>query len=377
MELRAYIRLLLRGWWLILSSLLITVTATLVLTFSQVPVYRTTTTYLVSPSASFKELNSLLQGLDILSRREGINETFSSVATSRTIIEAAAAELELTRVDLKRFQISSQVDSPANIILITVIGDDPVLVADLANLVGDKTVDYVQTLYETYNLKSLDEATVPEAPIAPNKRQNLMLAGIIGLGLGVALSFVVEYLRVPADTVADINIIDKATGTYNQTYFSQRLNQELNRAKRHNYPLTIALMNIERLDTYKGLYSAQLRNEALRKVAACLKQYLREEDLIAYFEGSRFAFLFPDTPSYVAKETLEQLQQRIEWTTFEIESLGLKLNLAGSSGAASYEHNGISQEELLDEARQALQQARTNGLGKVYLWKENNDLPTT
>jgi len=373
MQLRAYVRLLLKEWWVILSSLLITVTATLVLTYAQVPVYETATTFIVSPSSSFKDLNSLLQGLDTLSRREGVSETYNRLSTSRTIVKAAAAELGLTEDDLERFTISSEVRSPANIIRITVQGDDPVLIADLADLIGAKTVEYARDLYEVYDLKPLDAAIVPEEPIKPNKSQNLMLATVVGLGLGVALAFVVEYLRVPVDAMTSLSIMDATTGVYNKAYFLQRLNQELSRASHHDYPLSIGLMNIERLDTFRGLYSTKSRNEVLRKVAVYLKQYLRAEDLIARFEGDKFAFLFPDTPGHEAKEMLEKLQTRIEWSAFELESTGIKLNLASSSGVMSYGGNGIDQEEMLSRAEQALQRAGTNGYSKVYLWEETRE----
>ena len=58
MELRTYIRLLLQGWWLILATVLVAITASLMITYTQTPIYRTTATFVVSPGASFSTLKT-------------------------------------------------------------------------------------------------------------------------------------------------------------------------------------------------------------------------------------------------------------------------------------------------------------------------------
>lgn len=43
------------------------------------------------------------------------------------------------------------------------------------------------------NIQVLDEAIVPDTPIKPKKKLNLMLGALIGLGLGIGLTFLLEY----------------------------------------------------------------------------------------------------------------------------------------------------------------------------------------
>ncbi len=369
MELRAYARLMATRWLLILAALLVVVIATMALTFTQTPTYLTTTTFVVSPSASLKDVNSVLQGLDTLSR-QNVDETYNNVVTSRAVVDAAAAELGLSPAELKRYKVTSDVAQNANILTISVEGPDPVRAAALANHVGAQSVRYVQGLYEAYDLKPLDAAVAPKDPVSPNKMANLLLSIIVGLGLGVALAFIAEYTSVPADNLVDNSILDPETGVYNRVYFMQRLNQELSRSKRQNYPLSIGLMHIENLDAIRGAYPSRTRAEALRQVAVYLKQYLRPEDLIARVGGDQFAFLFPDTPGSTAKEILERLQARIDGTVFELGSSGVKLNLSSSSGVMA-PSNGAGPDELLAKAEQAMRRAGTNGYNKIYLWQES------
>ncbi|OQY20915.1 MAG: hypothetical protein B6I34_08060 [Anaerolineaceae bacterium 4572_32.1] len=372
MELKAYFRILIQKWWVILPTLLITFTSTVVLTFTQIPVYQTTATFVVTPNTSFEDVKSFASGLDILSRRSEIATTYAEVANSNSIKKQAAVELGLSSAQKKSLSVESQLLAGTNVLKITVEGNDPVLVRDFANTVGAQTITYAQELYETYVLKPLDPATLPNSPIKPSKALNLALGGILGLALGAGLAFLSEYLQAPLENMTSFGILDDETGAYNKRYFVHRLREEMSRAKRNTYPLSLALMNVDHLDTLRSS-PPQVRREALRKVAVLLKQHLREEDVMARLDETVFAFLFPDMPGSKAQETVEKLQTRIAWTPLEMEKSGLKLNLSGSAGVVAYQCNGTKQNELLDLANRALEEAETSGYEKVRLIFENGD----
>ena len=46
----------------------------------------------------------------------------------------------------------------------------------------------------TGNIRIIDRAEIPKAPVKPKKRQNILLAAILGLALGVGMAFLLEYL---------------------------------------------------------------------------------------------------------------------------------------------------------------------------------------
>ena len=53
METKLYFRMLQRGWWIILSTALVAVTAALITSYFTIPLYRATTRFILSPSAAF------------------------------------------------------------------------------------------------------------------------------------------------------------------------------------------------------------------------------------------------------------------------------------------------------------------------------------
>jgi diguanylate cyclase (GGDEF)-like protein len=374
MELKIYLRILLRKWWIVLSVFLITFTATVVLTFTQAPTYRATATFVTAP-ASALEVGSFVGGLSVLSGRTEITNTYTEVASSWVIRREAADELGLSWDQWKGLSVESHLRAGTNVMEITVEGSDPVLVRDFANMIGAKTMSYVQELYEVFDMRPLDQAGVPSSPIKPNKMLYLTLGAILGLVLGVGLAFLSEYLQTPLEGMANFGILDNETGAYNQRYFRQRLGEEMSRSRRNRYPLSLALMNVDQLEAIGTSFSSQARSEALRKIVVFLKQYLREEDVLARLDGTIFAFLLPDMPGEKAKASIEKLQTRIAWTPLEMEKSGVKLNLSGAAGVAAYQHNGTAQDEFLARANHALQQAESAGYGKVHLLSEDWEQP--
>jgi diguanylate cyclase (GGDEF)-like protein len=370
MELRAYLRTLIGKWWIVLPAFLITFTSTTVFTFTQVPVYQAIATFVVTPNTSFEDVRSYLSGLEVLSRRSEISTTYAEVGNSHHIKNLAADELDVSPAQKRSLSVDSQLQAGTNILEITVTGNDPILVRDFTNAVGTQIIAFVQELYEMYELKPLDQATLPTAPIKPNKVLNLALGGILGLALGAGLAFLAEYLQAPLEHVASFGILDNETGAYNNRYLVHRLKGEMSRAKRNSYPLSLALMNVDHLGEMNAS-STQVRSEALRQVVMLLKQYLREEDIMARLNGTVFAFLLPDTPGERAKETIEKLQTRIARTPVEIEKSGIKLNLTGTAGVAAYQCKGDKQDELLALATRALEEAEASNHEKVFLLSEN------
>lgn len=368
MELKTYLNILVKKWWIVLPVFLITVTVAMLLTYTQTPVYRATTTYVVVPSPSFGDVKSFANGLDLLGRRDEIATTFAEIASSRSIKGLAMSSISLESDP--GYAVTSQLRAGTNIIEFTVEGPDPTVTRDLANAIGKTTEDYVKGSYEAFILRSLDDATIPGSPISPNKSLNLTLAVLLGLILGGGLALLSAYLEVPASSIAAINIVDNETGVYNKDYFLRRLSNEMVRAKRNRYPLSVALMQVDNLNMLKGLGSTKASADILQQVAALSKQYLREEDILAYLGNNIFGVLLPDMTGENAKAVMEYLQTRVGFVPLQSVTDGAKLNLKGTVGVSSYNHNGTSRDDLVAQANRALQLAEVNENGGAVLIAE-------
>ncbi len=200
MELKAYLRILRRKWWIVVPIFLVTLGLTILLTYSQPSIYQAVGTLIVRPGPEFTDARSQVTALDTLSNRAQIVATYAEIANSRLIRGQVATDLNLSPEQLRDVSVDAHAVAGTNLIEITVQGSDSEIAKDFANTIGAKTIDYVKSLSEVYELESLDEAVAPRSPSLPNRTLNLALGAILGLVLGAGLAFLVEYLQMPADT---------------------------------------------------------------------------------------------------------------------------------------------------------------------------------
>lgn len=104
---------------------------------------------------------------------------------------------------------------------------------------------------------------------------------------------------------------DPLTGLANRRHFSEELERELQRTRRHARPLTVIVCD---LDDFKGVndtYGHQAGDAVLRLVGEVFAECSREVDLPARFGGEEFAVVLPDTGLEAGLAVAERLRLAI------------------------------------------------------------------
>ncbi|MBI5630810.1 MAG: diguanylate cyclase [Elusimicrobia bacterium] len=106
----------------------------------------------------------------------------------------------------------------------------------------------------------------------------------------------------------ELSITDNLTALYNQRYFQEQLSQEVRRARRQGYQLSLILMD---LDGFKKVNDEKGHLEGdrlLKSFSAILLGHIRREMDTAYrYGGDEFVILLPG----LGKELAEKVAQRI------------------------------------------------------------------
>ncbi|HEY7736851.1 MAG TPA: diguanylate cyclase [Candidatus Limnocylindrales bacterium] len=362
MEFRSLLRMILVRWWLVVPTFLITFGSVVVFTLGQTPIYQASSTYLVTPVTAFNA--DVLTALGLLSRQSEIASTYVEVARSKTIKDQVDAGLALGRDDKKGIDLEARLVTGTNTIEITVRSPTPELAQSYANKAGESLIAYTKDLYDAYELRPLDAAGIPDRPVLPNIPLNLGLGVGAGLALAISLAFAAQLLSAPPKLAAQVNIIDRQSGAYNETYFLLRLRQEMSRSRRSRAPVTMALVNANHHGALTGL-SPDVETEAHRRLTALLEGHLRTEDLVAHLGDGVFAFLLPDVPADEAVEVVEGLRVRMAAPALDIDEAGQPVHANGAAGVVTYAGEEIGYEDLLAHARIALTDAEISPSGKV------------
>jgi len=161
-----------------------------------------------------------------------------------------------------------------------------------------------------------------------------------------------------ADALVRLSRTDRLTGLGNPLAFSERLEEEISRAARYGEPLSLLVLDVDRLKTINDRDGHRAGDLALQAVARGLYGGARKTDLAARVGGDEFALIAPSTPPAAAAALGERIRSLVA-----AEGTG---SLSVSLGIATMEQARASDANLLrDAADAALYEAKRQGRNRV------------
>ena len=113
-----------------------------------------------------------------------------------------------------------------------------------------------------------------------------------------------------------LSITDPLTGLLNRRYLEERLSEELERSKRHQFPMSFLMVDIDDFKHYNDRHGHQAGDLALEMTAQCLKTALRSADVASRYGGEEFSILLPQTNLSEAHVIAERIRRRVERTHY-------------------------------------------------------------
>jgi diguanylate cyclase (GGDEF)-like protein len=153
---------------------------------------------------------------------------------------------------------------------------------------------------------------------------------------------------------------DGLTGLYNHRYLHERLQEELERARREDAELSLLFIDLDQFKGHNDALGHKAGDEALRRVARILEQCSRRVDLAARYGGDEFALVLVDTGDAGAGEVAERVRKIVAAGHVDGAS-----PLTVSIGIATFPGDARTKDELLDKADWALYAAKRAGRDQV------------
>jgi len=324
MEIKFYLKMLQRRWWIVGLTVILAVNVALITAYLTKPVYHSSAVFTVSPSTELGTTGQeTLNSLDTLDK-PSINQTYAEVLNSQRVYEETLKSMNLRVENMTSYTRSAVVLPSANVLELTVEGSDPKLVALLANNLGQNAIAHIKQIYTAYNIIVLDPALVPSIPISPQPVRDAGVACLLGLVIGAALAIASEQIRVPLDSYRLRASLDPISLVFTRRYINHRIDELLSQNQIDETSLGLIRLNGLRdlIDTLPQSIIQQL----MRYVATSLSKELRGNDVICRWSKTTFALLLPSTNEIAAARTMERIRNALH-KPVDLENYGETVNL--------------------------------------------------
>ncbi len=157
---------------------------------------------------------------------------------------------------------------------------------------------------------------------------------------------------------------DALTGLPNRLLFTEHLDQELRRLRRHpNSGVAVLFIDLDRFKHVNDTYGHAAGDELLVSVARRLRAAVRPQDVVSRLAGDEFAVLLEDVcAGEVARDIARRCLAAIG-ATHPVQ--GKQLAMSASIGITMTSGEECSAEEILAAADAAMYRAKDNGRGRA------------
>jgi diguanylate cyclase (GGDEF)-like protein len=158
---------------------------------------------------------------------------------------------------------------------------------------------------------------------------------------------------------------DGLTGMLNRTAILQILTAEMERARRENQTVVVAIIDLDHFKPINDQYGHLAGDEALRCFAAAVGTAIRTYDHAGRYGGEEFLLVLTQIPRDAIKQRLTSLHRAISNLQIKVQDSEFQLNC--SLGATVFAPNDgpATVESLLSTADQALYAAKAEGRDRV------------
>lgn len=227
---------------------------------------------------------------------------------------------------------------------------------------GDVAIDLEAAIWFPLPLR---DATGVLALLPRDPHEYDASTGALLEALASHLALVLDNARL-SQRLHELSMLDGLTRQLNHRTIYSRLTEELERARRYRYPLSIVLCDFDHFKDINDTYGHLAGDAVLREGAAVLRRCLRGTDLLGRYGGEEFLAVMPQVDLDAARKAAERLRQGLESHIVRISGGG-EVRTTASFGVASRDElsGSLTSDLLVSLADRRLYEAKAAGRNQV------------
>jgi diguanylate cyclase (GGDEF)-like protein/PAS domain S-box-containing protein len=158
---------------------------------------------------------------------------------------------------------------------------------------------------------------------------------------------------------------DSLTGLYNRRRFEQALAHEAERIARYGTRAAVLLIDLDHFKSVNDSFGHQVGDDVLKRVAASLRQRLRQADVLARIGGDEFAVLLAQTEADRAEVVAADIVKTLRRQTAVLADVSIRIT--ASVGVSMF--GGLPPTEVLACADLAMYEAKEAGRNRMAVYR--------
>jgi diguanylate cyclase (GGDEF)-like protein len=155
---------------------------------------------------------------------------------------------------------------------------------------------------------------------------------------------------------------DTLTGLPNRRALDERLEEEIQSARRNNYSFAVIMMDLDGFKAVNDTYGHATGDDVLRTVFSQMARGVRTTDFLARYGGDELTLILSQTEMFSAQVVSEKIVEGMKKLKYKLPD-GKRLRIGISGGIAIFPVHALNGSDLLRAADAALYQAKKHQRG--------------
>ncbi len=159
--------------------------------------------------------------------------------------------------------------------------------------------------------------------------------------------------------IDEIRTIDEVTGAFNYQAFVKSTYIQLRLSHRHNWPVSMLLIDIIDLERINFKHGYKAGNTVLKATAEAIFKAVRTSDVVGRFEGSRFFVFLQECKEEDAPKALKRVVENLQEAPPVLNDKIIDYDLRASSISGVGKHAYL--QEMIDGVVKGIETAKKEG----------------
>ncbi|MBT7513301.1 MAG: GGDEF domain-containing protein [Candidatus Marinimicrobia bacterium] len=160
---------------------------------------------------------------------------------------------------------------------------------------------------------------------------------------------------------------DGLTGLLNHKTFKDRIDEEINRAKRFKHDLVVLMLDLDKFKRINDTLGHPYGDYVIKTVAKILKDNVRLIDVVARYGGEEFIIVLVNTNMKKALPVADRIVKNISEFPFSVDNNDVKMTI--SCGMSEYPKQSNIAQEIISYADQAMYKVKKMGGNQVMKYE--------